>query len=105
MSTAPSWFGGRLVLSTPNHLWLWPVWMASKLRLRPYDGFENFIRPRDLRHAVDQLPGARVIAHRGIHLFPFQLTPLQGALRQFDRFGSALLPVMINQAISVEKRR
>lgn len=96
--------GGRLVLSTPNHLWLWPVWMASKLRLRPYDGLENFIRPRDLRRTVEGLPDARLIAHRGIHLFPFQLTPLHGALRWFDRYGSALLPIMINQVIAVEKK-
>ncbi len=97
--------GGRLVLSTPNHLWLWPVRTASRLRLRPYDGLENFMRPRDLRRAVERLPGARLIAHRGIHLFPFQVTALHGALRWFDRFGGTLLPVMINQAIAVEKLR
>lgn len=96
--------GGRLVLSTPNHLWKWPVWFASKVRLRPYDGLENFVRPRELRRAIEQLPGVRLISHRGIHLFPFQITPLHGALTWLDRFGHTLLPVMINQAISVEKR-
>jgi 2-polyprenyl-3-methyl-5-hydroxy-6-metoxy-1,4-benzoquinol methylase len=95
--------GGRLVISTPNHLWKFPVWFASKMRLRPYDGLENFLRPRDLRQSIQQLPGAQILAHRGIHLFPFQFTPLHGVLKRFDRFGTALLPVMINQAMLVRK--
>jgi hypothetical protein len=30
--------GGYLVLSTPNKLWHWPVRIAARLGLRPYDG-------------------------------------------------------------------
>lgn len=90
--------GGRLVLSTPNKLWETPVRVASMLKLRPYDGLENFISPITLRQGLTAQHG-KVIAHQGIHLFPFQLTPLHPLLRMLDDYGNALLPLMINQAI------
>jgi 2-polyprenyl-3-methyl-5-hydroxy-6-metoxy-1,4-benzoquinol methylase len=96
--------GGYLALSTPNKLWLTPVQIASVLKVRPYDGLENFVSTRALRHALEQADG-EVIAHRGIHLFPFQITRLQTVLRYLDQFGDRLLPLMINQAILFRKHR
>jgi hypothetical protein len=90
--------GGHLVLSTPNWLWQLPVRFASFTRLRPYDGFENFVRPSQLYQTV-QRNGGYIVEHRGIHALPFQLTPIQPALRRIDRFGHFLLPLMINQCI------
>lgn len=90
--------GGALVLSTPNKLWQTPVRVASRIGLRPYDGLENFIRPRDLRWALEQQNG-HIQQHRGLHLLPFQITPIWPLLRYMDRFGHVLLPLMINQAV------
>jgi 2-polyprenyl-6-hydroxyphenyl methylase/3-demethylubiquinone-9 3-methyltransferase len=95
--------GGHLVLSTPNRLWQPVVRAASLLRLRPFDGLENFPRPAALRRALETA-GADVRAHVGVHLWPFQFRPLLGALRAVDRHGRRLLPLMINQCVHALKR-
>ena len=95
--------GGHLVLSTPNRLWQGPVRLASALRLRPYDGLENFMRPRELRQAAAGA-GLDLVEHRGIHLLPFQITFMHPVLKYMDRYGAALLPLMINQAVHAVKR-
>ena len=94
--------GGHLVLSTPNWLWQLPVRAASVLGLRPYDGFENFLRPSRLRKAIAGA-GGEILAHLGIHLWPFQIRPLRPLSRKVDRFGRTLLPVMINQCLHARK--
>lgn len=94
--------GGHLVLSTPNWLWQIPVRMASALKLRPYDGLENFVKPADLRGALKNQKG-KVIEHKGIHLLPFQIRAIHPFLRWSDRYGKTLLPLMINQAIHFTK--
>jgi 2-polyprenyl-3-methyl-5-hydroxy-6-metoxy-1,4-benzoquinol methylase len=94
--------GGSLVLSMPNRLWQAPVRVASALWLRPYDGYENFLWPSQLRRVLEKA-GARIVEHRGIHLWPFQIKALRGASRWVDRFGATLLPVMINQCLHVIK--
>jgi len=95
--------GGHLVLSTPNWLWQLPVRVASRLRLRPYDGLENFMRPSVLKATVSGA-GMTTVEHKGIHLLPFQLELLWPLLRGADRFGGPLLPLMINQCIHAIKR-
>lgn len=90
--------GGHLVVSTPNRLWQGPVRAASALGVRPYDGFENFLWPSQLRRALEHA-GGHVREHRGIHLWPFQIRPLRPASRWVDGFGAALLPLMVNQCI------
>ena len=70
--------------------------------MRPYDGYENFLWPRQLRTVLEQA-GAEIVEHRGIHLWPFQIKPLRGASRWVDRFGDRLLPFMINQCLHCRK--
>lgn len=80
-----------------------PLTEESILRLRPYDGFENFNKPVILRRHIEGL-GGRILEHRGIHLFHFQFKFFNEANRYFDQFGEFLLPVMINQAIFCQKK-
>jgi len=94
--------GGKLVLSTPNWLWQMPVRLASALKIRPYDGYENFVKSSQLRETIEKL-GGQIIEHRGIHILPFQLNFLHPLLRFFDRFGKVLLPIMINQCLVCSK--
>jgi 2-polyprenyl-6-hydroxyphenyl methylase / 3-demethylubiquinone-9 3-methyltransferase len=94
--------GGYLVLSTPNRLWQGPVRIASAIGWRPYDGYENFLWPGELRRILER-QGGRVIDHRGIHLWPFQITRLRRLSTSVDRFGRRLLTLMINQCISCLK--
>ena len=94
--------GGHLVLSTPNRLWQAPVRAASALGLRPYDGFENFLWPSQLRGVLVRA-GGQLQDHRGLHLWPFQIKSLHRASTWVDRFGAFLLPLMINQCIHCTK--
>jgi len=94
--------GGSLVLSMPNRLWQAPVRAASLVGLRPYDGYENFLWPRELRATLERA-GADIVEHRGIHLWPFQIKPLRAVSRWVDRFGDRLLPLMINQCLHCRK--
>ena len=94
--------GGSLVISMPNRLWQAPVRAASALGLRPYDGYENFLWPHELRQVLERA-GAEIVDHRGIHLWPFQLVPLRPLSQWVDRFGDRLLMLMINQGLHCRK--
>jgi 2-polyprenyl-3-methyl-5-hydroxy-6-metoxy-1,4-benzoquinol methylase len=89
---------GHLVLSTPNWWWRWSVSLASRLGFCPYDALENWMRPGELRRVIESM-GGQVLAHRGIHLWPFQLRVLNRWSRWMDRYGRILLPIMINQCM------
>lgn len=86
--------GGLLAVSTPNLLWQPVVRLASRLRLRPFDGLENFSTKGSMTKAVSEA-GARVLRLEGLHLYPFQLGA-HGLSRWCDRHLQALRPLMIN---------
>ena len=94
--------GGHLAVTTPNRLWQGVVRAASAVRLPPYDGFENFLWPSELRRTL-VAAGADIAEHRGLHLWPFQIKWLHPVSRRVDRFGATLLPLMINQCIHCRK--
>jgi 2-polyprenyl-3-methyl-5-hydroxy-6-metoxy-1,4-benzoquinol methylase len=93
---------GRLSLSTPNWLWQPVVRCASRLKLRPYDGYENFLGRRELRGLIEAA-GGEVIRHTGLHLIPFQM-PLHRLSKLCDRRLQSLAPLMINQCMLASKR-
>lgn len=86
--------GGFLSVSTPNRLWKPVVQAATMLRLRPFDGHENFSSWRMIR-ATLKGAGALVEREYGLHLFPFQL-PLHRLSMFCDRNLQCLRGQMIN---------
>jgi 2-polyprenyl-3-methyl-5-hydroxy-6-metoxy-1,4-benzoquinol methylase len=96
---------GLLVLTTPNRAWQGVVRAASRLRLRPFRGLENFVAWADLERACTAA-GLEVLVHVGFHPWPFQLG-LGGAARHVERrFGRARgARLMVNQALLARKRR
>lgn len=93
--------GGFLSISTPNIVW-WPVVkLATMLRLRPFNGHENFSSWAGLRHALET-NGAIVERQFGLHLFPFQL-PLHPLSTWCDQHLQALRGVMINLCLFARK--
>ena len=94
--------GGLLSLSTPNYLW-WPVVrLSSALKLRPFEGLENFSSFKSLTRAVEQ-SNMQVLLKEGLHLFPFQL----GAHRfstWLDRHCQIMRHFMINLCVLATKR-
>ncbi len=94
--------GGRLVVTCPNRLWRWSVVVAGALDLRPYRGLENWPGWTTLGRWVREHGGATV-RRVGLHMFPFVLTFTHPLLRVLDRFGAALGPIYVNQALSAIK--
>lgn len=98
--------GGPLALTCPNRAWLWLVNLATHLKLRPFQGYENFPSFGMLADMV-RANGLTIESHRGLHAWPFQITPLQTLSRAVDRrFGRGPWGRwMINQAVLATKAR
>lgn len=94
--------GGLIAVSTPNRLWQPVVRMASRLRLRPFDGYENFSTWQAVRQTFSD-EGAEVISERGLHLFPFQFGA-HALSRWCDRHLQAARGLMINLCVLARKR-
>lgn len=97
--------GGLLVLTTPNRAWQGVVRTASRLRLRPFRGLENFVGWDELERAC-ATAGLELLLHVGFHPWPFQLG-LHGAARRVERrLGRGRAGrFMVNQAVLARKRR
>ncbi len=94
--------GGRLVITCPNRFWYWSCAVANALKLRPYEGLENWPGWFQLRRWI-RSAGASILRSTGIHLFPFVIRQSQPLLRVLDRAGSALGPLYLNQAVLCTK--
>ena len=93
--------GGLLSLSTPNKLWFPMVKAATLLKLRPYDGFENFSTFSSLRGTIQDANGT-VLQERGLHLFPFQFG-FHNLSSYCDTYWQFLRHFMINLCILAQK--
>ena len=94
--------GGVIAVSTPSRLWQPVVRLASRLQLRPFDGYENFSAWSDMRRTFNA-EGADVLVERGLHLFPFQFG-LHSLSTWCDRHLQAFRPLMINVCMLARKR-
>jgi 2-polyprenyl-6-hydroxyphenyl methylase/3-demethylubiquinone-9 3-methyltransferase len=93
--------GGWLAVSTPNRVWFPPVWLATRLRVRPYTGHENFSSFGSIRRTL-QGAGMGVVREKGLHLWPFQL-PAHGASRWADDHLQFARGLMINVCVLARK--
>jgi|ERR1039458_1422301 2-polyprenyl-6-hydroxyphenyl methylase/3-demethylubiquinone-9 3-methyltransferase len=96
--------GGTLILTTPNRVWQGVVVLASRLKLRPFEGIENFLGWQELERAC-AVNALEISAHIGFHPWPFQLKLWSLSQAVDKRFGhGAWARFMINQAILARKR-
>jgi SAM-dependent methyltransferase len=95
--------GGVLLLTTPNLVWRWSVWMAEVSGLRKFEGIENWMSRAGLRQAIVRADG-RILGTAGLHILPFQLRPLRPLIRLMNEQGQWLKPLMINQCWIAQKR-
>lgn len=94
--------GGYMAVSTPNLLWSPVVNLASLLRIRPFDGYENFSTWRGIRESLNAA-NVDIVRECGLHLFPFQFG-LHGLSRWCDRRLQGLRGLMINICLLGRKR-
>jgi 2-polyprenyl-3-methyl-5-hydroxy-6-metoxy-1,4-benzoquinol methylase len=93
---------GPVVVTVPNQLWHFSATIAAVFKLRPYEGYEHWMRWRDVRRVVRDA-GARIETMRGFHLVPPLFRPLQPALRRLDALGGSLGPLMLNIALRARR--
>jgi 2-polyprenyl-3-methyl-5-hydroxy-6-metoxy-1,4-benzoquinol methylase len=75
--------GGRLVLTTPNRTWLPAIRLANVLKLRPYEGLENWVSRTQLRSWLEAL-GLTIERLEGFNLVPFVHPSLYGLNDRLD---------------------
>jgi ubiquinone/menaquinone biosynthesis C-methylase UbiE len=91
-----------VIVTVPNQLWHFSATIAETFNLRPFEGYEHWMRWREVREVL-RSAGARIEIMRGFHLVPPLFAPLQSLLRHLDALGGALGPIMLN--IAVRARR
>jgi SAM-dependent methyltransferase len=91
--------GGTLVLTTPNRIWHPAIRVAGALKLRPYEGLENWIGWRALGRAMERA-GLVIEERRGFNALPFLFPATYRIIDALDRLGSgALGRLMINMLV------
>lgn len=96
--------GGYLSVSTPNILWYPIVATATALKLRPFDGYENFSSWNSLRDSLRK-SNIRIKREKGLHLFPFQFTYLNNMSTWCDNHMQFSRNIMINLCIFGQKSK
>ena len=94
--------GGRLLLTTPGRLWQPVVRAASALRLRPYQGRENFLWAHDARRAIEG-QGLTVEWFGGFNLLPLFHRAFDRVNRGLDVIGRGLPAICVNFAIRARR--
>ena len=94
--------GGLLVVTVPNQRWHFAVSFANMFNLRPFHGYENWLRWNQLRDTLRDA-GASIEELRGFHLVPPIIPVMQPMLRALDSWGGWLGPVMLNLAVRARK--
>jgi 2-polyprenyl-3-methyl-5-hydroxy-6-metoxy-1,4-benzoquinol methylase len=93
---------GVLVLTVPNRIWYFSIVIANALKLRPYEGFENWVHWGQLQRCFKEC-GFKIEKIKGFHIIPFVSSRLYRLIDYFDRFDTSLGPIMLNIAVKARK--
>ena len=96
--------GGVLVVTTPVKLWQPIVRFASGVGVRKYQGYENFLWPRQLRRCLEEM-GFGVDELFGFNILPLFHPAFVGILQLTDHFGSLMPWGFVNVAVRGRKMR
>lgn len=95
--------GGTLVLTTPNRVWHPLIRLANALKIRPYEGLENWVRWRELRSWI-AASGLEIVDQSGFNALPFIHPLTYPLIDRLDHLGSTHLGrLMINMMFVAEK--
>ena len=95
--------GGTLVLTTPNKLWYFAIWIANTFKLRPYQGLENWTGWYEMKKNMRKI-GFEIKEMKGVHLFPFVSPVFYPILNFAHRFSHFFGPLMLNIAVKATKK-
>ncbi len=94
--------GGVLVVTSPCRLWQPVVRAATRLHLRPYEGYENFLWPRIAQRTLEAA-GIVVDDNFGFNLLPLFKERLAGFHEIADRGGRLAPWLYVNFALRGHK--
>ena len=95
--------GGLLVITTPSRLWNPLVKLATRLKLRPYAGYENFLWPGQIIRRL-RSQGFEIENFMGFNFCPFFTAKIDALFRFFDSvYGKQLPWLMVNFATRARK--
>jgi 2-polyprenyl-6-hydroxyphenyl methylase / 3-demethylubiquinone-9 3-methyltransferase len=95
--------GGTLVLTTPNRVWHPLIRLANVLKIRPYEGLENWVRWRELRSWI-AASGLEIVDQSGFNALPFIHPLTYPLIDRLDHLGhTSLGRLMINMMFVAAK--
>ena len=94
---------GIFLLTVPNKIWHFSVVVGNALRLRPYEGHENWVGWYQLKNWLREI-GFNICDMFGFHVVPFVFPRLYGVIDYFDRYGRSIGPLMLNIAVKGVKK-
>lgn len=95
--------GGLLVITTPSRLWNPVVKLATMLKLRPYEGNENFLWPNEMVTSLKKR-GFAIENLIGFNFGPVFTAKIDALFRFFDKaYGNRLPWLMVNFAVRARK--
>jgi len=76
---------GKICITVPNRtFWYFSVKIANFLKIRDYQGFENWVHFKEFRQFLIQ-NNIHIATYKGIHLFPFVFSFLNPLLYKIDK--------------------
>ncbi len=95
--------GGLLIITVPCRLWNPAVKLATALKLRPYEGYENFLWPGKLTKSVEK-QGFSIEIMTGFNFCPFFSEKMDSLFNFFDKaYGTRMPWLMVNIGIRARK--
>lgn len=91
--------GGKICITVPNRtFWFFSVKIANLLKIRDYQGYENWVHFKEFRKFLTQ-NNIEIDNYKGIHLFPFVFSFLNPLLYRIDKMTDKKLGAfMVNIA-------
>jgi len=91
--------GGKICITVPNRtFWFFSVKIANLLKIRDYQGYENWVHYNEFRKFLIQ-NNIEIDNYKGIHLFPFVISFLNPLLYRIDKMTDKKLGIfMVNIA-------
>jgi ubiquinone/menaquinone biosynthesis C-methylase UbiE len=95
--------GGILALTVPNRLWHPAIVVATRLGLRPYQGYENWPGWRQVRRWLEDAD-VEIVEQVGFHGVPFFSPRIYGFIDRLDSWRW-LHPAMVNIGVLARKQQ
>ena len=91
-------------MTIPCRLWNPVVKLAMSQKLRPYEGYENFLWPGELRQALEK-QGFSIEILTGFNFCPFFSGKIDALFSFFDKiYGKSMPWLMVNIAVRARKK-